>query len=272
MKKLTPKDRIKIIYEELGMSRRKFAESVGMAPTGMSGIFSAGAKVSQVLANSIQLIHGYRADWILTGKGPKYVSNSANSNEIFADVIIFNFYALDPDRRVQYLEEGILKALKDELIGSSDIYLESTVTGPPAKDNPEFVEYAFRIVEMDLDWQRLEEFLEKVKDKNLNLYRDLLMEIYYRFLDNNNDLEWISSLLDVFETEKKGDVGKKADKAIKLVDEMLSLWFLYSPNDKEWILPDKPIPQKGLNIPEEKKKPASKSSKILFSKSEGRSK
>ena len=77
-KTMEPKDRIRLIYEkELKMSQRSFAKSIGIAPTGLSGIFRSGVRVTRLMANSIELKYGYRADWILEGKDPKMVDKLA---------------------------------------------------------------------------------------------------------------------------------------------------------------------------------------------------
>ena len=50
-KTMEPKDRIRLIYEkELKMSQRSFAKSIGIAPTGLSGIFRSGVRVTRLIA------------------------------------------------------------------------------------------------------------------------------------------------------------------------------------------------------------------------------
>ena len=76
-----PRERLRQIVKESGISRRKFAVSIGMSPNGMSGIFNATNRISAVLANSIELIHGYNARWILTGAGRKHTVKKTYEEE-----------------------------------------------------------------------------------------------------------------------------------------------------------------------------------------------
>ena len=69
---MEPRDRIRQTYEELELSQRRFAVTIGLTPSGLSAVMVGRNNVSPTLANSIELKHGYRAEWILTGEGEKY--------------------------------------------------------------------------------------------------------------------------------------------------------------------------------------------------------
>lgn len=63
--------RLQSIWEQSGMNQTQFARSLGLSQPAFSRMFTRDAPVSRVLAQSCELVHGFRADWILTGEGPK---------------------------------------------------------------------------------------------------------------------------------------------------------------------------------------------------------
>jgi hypothetical protein len=64
-----PLDRLQWIRKQTGLNTKRFAMSVGMGAAGFHNMVARSSRVSRVLANSTELIHGYRAEWILTGEG-----------------------------------------------------------------------------------------------------------------------------------------------------------------------------------------------------------
>jgi transcriptional regulator with XRE-family HTH domain len=84
---MKPGERIKKIYKNLGMSQRKFSISVGLYPTSLARVVTGETKVSRLLANSIELIYGYSADWIITG-------GSREETKIYAQKVL-NYRPID---------------------------------------------------------------------------------------------------------------------------------------------------------------------------------
>ena len=68
-------ERLHILVEEKKLSGRQFAISIGLQPSAGGKILGGITKLSQTLANSIELVHGYSAKWLLTGELPKYSSS-----------------------------------------------------------------------------------------------------------------------------------------------------------------------------------------------------
>ena len=68
-------ERLHILVEEKKLSGRQFAISIGLQPSTGGKILGGITKLSQTLANSIELVHGYSAKWLLTGELPKYSSS-----------------------------------------------------------------------------------------------------------------------------------------------------------------------------------------------------
>ena len=67
--------RLHILVGEKKLSGRQFAISIGLQPSSGGKILGGITKLSQTLANSIELVHGYSAKWLLTGELPKYSSS-----------------------------------------------------------------------------------------------------------------------------------------------------------------------------------------------------
>ena len=68
------RERLKKIFKASGKSSRAFSESIGLKPTSFHKVLTGPAGLTIPLANSIELKHGYRAEWILNGKGNMKVS------------------------------------------------------------------------------------------------------------------------------------------------------------------------------------------------------
>lgn len=68
-------ERLHILVDEKKLSGRQFAISIGLQPSTGGKILGGITKLSKTLANSIELVHGYSAKWLLTGELPKYSSS-----------------------------------------------------------------------------------------------------------------------------------------------------------------------------------------------------
>ena len=74
--------RLRIVFNSYGKSSRAFSETIGLKPTSFHKVLTGPAGLTIPLANSIELKHGYRAEWLLTGKGDmkigKHVKKTVN--------------------------------------------------------------------------------------------------------------------------------------------------------------------------------------------------
>ena len=63
------RERLRIVFKAYGKSSRAFSETIGLNPTSFHKVLTGPAGLTIPLANSIELKHGYRAEWLLYGKG-----------------------------------------------------------------------------------------------------------------------------------------------------------------------------------------------------------
>ena len=70
-----PLERLTWVREKAGLNSKAFAESIGITASGLHNMYTRKSRVSKVLANSVELIHGCRAEWLLEGKGYRLVKN-----------------------------------------------------------------------------------------------------------------------------------------------------------------------------------------------------
>ena len=64
-----PLDRLSWVRKKVGLNSKAFAESIGLTASGLHNMYTRKSRVTEVLANSVELIHGIRAKWLLTGEG-----------------------------------------------------------------------------------------------------------------------------------------------------------------------------------------------------------
>ena len=138
-------ERLHILVDEKKLSGRQFAISIGLQPSTGGKILGGITKLSQTLANSIELVHGYSAKWLLTGELPKYSSSKQliHEQQLLLELMEFDWasfpillmvekhlvdYMLKRDFSfITDLMEGIqvLKTgLKDVLISQRDKYFD----------------------------------------------------------------------------------------------------------------------------------------------------
>ena len=138
-------ERLHILVDEKNLSGRQFAISIGLQPSSGGKILGGITKLSQTLANSIELVHGYSAKWLLTGELPKYSSSKQliREQQLLLELMEFDWgsfpmllmvekhlvdYMLKRDFSfITDLMEGIqvLKTgLKDVLISQRDKYFD----------------------------------------------------------------------------------------------------------------------------------------------------
>ena len=62
-------ERLKTVLESSGKSSRAFSKSIGLKPTSFHKVLTGTAGLTIPLANSIELNHGFRSEWLLSGNG-----------------------------------------------------------------------------------------------------------------------------------------------------------------------------------------------------------
>ena len=66
--------RLKTVLESSGKSSRAFSKSIGLKPTSFHKVLTGTAGLTIPLANSIELNHGFRSEWLLSGNGKMKVN------------------------------------------------------------------------------------------------------------------------------------------------------------------------------------------------------
>ena len=66
--------RLKTVFESSGKSSRAFSKSIGLKPTSFHKVLTGTAGLTIPLANSIELNHGFRSEWLLSGNGKMKVN------------------------------------------------------------------------------------------------------------------------------------------------------------------------------------------------------
>ncbi len=88
------RERLNTVFKASGKSSRAFSESIGLKPTSFHKVLTGPAGLTKPLANSIELKHGYRAEWLLSGKGKIKVAKHNQLSPLercFLDVSMSSF-------------------------------------------------------------------------------------------------------------------------------------------------------------------------------------
>ncbi len=71
-------DRLKTVLKSSGKSSRAFSKSIGLKPTSFHKVLTGTAGLTIPLANSIELNHGFRSEWLLSGNGKMKVNKHSH--------------------------------------------------------------------------------------------------------------------------------------------------------------------------------------------------
>ena len=114
-----PLDRLSWVRERVGLNSKAFAESIGLTAAGLHNMYTRKSRVTEVLANSVELVHGIRAQWLLSGEGLRVTDHHIllDANEQALLECIKNSKGGNI-----LLGEFVLKELEDEIEGASIIY------------------------------------------------------------------------------------------------------------------------------------------------------
>ena len=114
-----PLDRLSWVRERVGLNSKAFAESIGLTAAGLHNMYTRKSRVTEVLANSVELVHGIRAQWLLSGEGLRVTDHHIllDANEQALLECIKNSKGGNI-----LLGEFVLKELEDEIESESVIY------------------------------------------------------------------------------------------------------------------------------------------------------
>ena len=114
-----PLDRLSWVRERVGLNSKAFAESIGLTAAGLHNMYTRKSRVTEVLANSVELVHGIRAQWLLSGEGLRVTDHHIllDANEQALLECIKNSKGGNI-----LLGEFVLKELDNEIESASVIY------------------------------------------------------------------------------------------------------------------------------------------------------
>ena len=103
----------------MGLNSKAFAESIGLTAAGLHNMYTRKSRVTEVLANSVELVHGIRAQWLLSGEGLRVTDHHIllDANEQALLECIKNSKGGNI-----LLGEFVLKELDNEIESASVIY------------------------------------------------------------------------------------------------------------------------------------------------------
>ena len=104
--------RLKTVFNASGKSSRAFSESIGLKPTSFHKVLTGAAGLTIPLANSIELNHGYRAEWLLTGKGLMKVGKHKQLSPVERCILEVS---LSSTQKWHILELLIIEKIKKEI-------------------------------------------------------------------------------------------------------------------------------------------------------------
>ena len=114
-----PLDRLSWVRERVGLNSKAFAESIGLTAAGLHNMYTRKSRVTEVLANSVELVHGIRAQWLLSGEGLRVTDHHTlldASEQALLECI------KNSKGGKNLVEEFVLKELEDEIESESIIY------------------------------------------------------------------------------------------------------------------------------------------------------
>ena len=114
-----PLDRLSWVRERVGLNSKAFAESIGLTAAGLHNMYTRKSRVTEVLANSVELVHGIRAQWLLSGEGLR-----VTDHHILLDASEQALLECIKNSKVGniLLGEFVLKELDNEIESASVIY------------------------------------------------------------------------------------------------------------------------------------------------------
>ena len=114
-----PLDRLSWVRERVGLNSKAFAESIGLTAAGLHNMYTRKSRVTEVLANSVELVHGIRAQWLLRGEGLRVTDHHILLDA--SEQALLECIKNSKGGNI-LLGEFVLKELEDEIESASVIY------------------------------------------------------------------------------------------------------------------------------------------------------
>ena len=114
-----PLDRLSWVRERVGLNSKAFAESIGLTAAGLHNMYTRKSRVTDVLANSVELVHGIRAQWLLTGEGLRVTDHRTLLDA--SEQALLECIENSKGGKI-LVGEFVLKELEDEIESESIIY------------------------------------------------------------------------------------------------------------------------------------------------------
>ena len=114
-----PLDRLSWVRERVGLNSKAFAESIGLTAAGLHNMYTRKSRVTEVLANSVELVHGIRAQWLLNGEGLRVTDHHILLDA--SEQALLECIKNSKGGNI-LLGEFVLKELEDEIESASVIY------------------------------------------------------------------------------------------------------------------------------------------------------
>ena len=114
-----PLDRLSWVRERVGLNSKAFAESIGLTAAGLHNMYTRKSRVTEVLANSVELVHGIRAKWLLSGEGLRVTDHHILLDA--SEQALLECIKNSKGGNI-LLGEFVLKELEDEIESGSVIY------------------------------------------------------------------------------------------------------------------------------------------------------
>lgn len=114
-----PLDRLSWVRERVGLNSKAFAESIGLTAAGLHNMYTRKSRVTEVLANSVELVHGIRAQWLLSGEGLRVTDHHILLDA--SEQALLECIKNSKGGNI-LLGEFVLKELEDEIESESVIY------------------------------------------------------------------------------------------------------------------------------------------------------
>ena len=180
-----PLERLHWIRKQAGLNAKEFAKSVGMTAPGFHNMVARSSRVNRVLANSVELIHGIRAEWILTGEGMRK-ADARGRLDAAGQAMLESIEALNASDRC--LEDFIVWEIERGFSDQSTNYLRclnrSEIPGELPRDafDAASSKYEQKRVKQQELLSKLRRHIRGLKEGNLKqmIVRPLLLALHFR--------------------------------------------------------------------------------------------
>ena len=222
-----PLERLQWVRKQTGLNAKEFAESVGMTAPGFHNMVARSSRVTRVLANSVELVHGYRAEWILTGEGLRKTDLRERLDPAEQAVLEFTeAFAADGRLSGNYLSRGIEEHRQRQAMDHANWVHKCQLQG---EDDIEakWDEHKRRRIEQQDSLGELRGIIQELQTGGLSqkLVRPLLLAVHFRerwesLRDRSQDFRNIKNLGLEQDFE---DALENAQKILKKLDALFAL-------------------------------------------------